>query len=204
MNSTQSLLAIVIGIILLNSCSIEKRLHRPGYHIEWKSNHHQRSTSLNTNDTSDEQQLNSDNQKIDETAEIGNSNPTVIADSTNLYQNGAERSQKEKIQQRVKSYLSSAISTPIKSISTELKGGIEEEKVRLGTEENAIGSFVCSLITWLAIFGVGQLFAYAAIILGFISLAKIKRHPDQYSGKGLAIAGIIIATIALLIVFTSA
>lgn len=204
MNSTLSFLAIIIGIILLNSCSIEKRLHRPGYHIEWKGNHHQSSTSLQIADTSYKQQINSSDQNIDESAEIAHSNPTVIADSTNQHQNDTEKTPKEKIQQCVTRYLASSISTPMKSISIELKGGIEEEKVRPGTEENAIGSFVCSLVTWLAIFGVGQLFAYAAIILGLISLAKIKKQPDQYSGKGLAIAGIIIAAIALIIVYTSA
>lgn len=39
----------------------------------------------------------------------------------------------------------------------------------------------------------------AAIIIGAISLSRIKRHPERYKGKSLAIGGIVLGVLAILI-----
>lgn len=36
MKSTCCIFSLLIGILLLASCTIEKRLHQPGWHVEWK------------------------------------------------------------------------------------------------------------------------------------------------------------------------
>ena len=47
-------------------------------------------------------------------------------------------------------------------------------------------------------------FAVSAIIMGFIALSQIKKDPDRYTGKGMAIAGIIcgFCAIALTLAYT--
>ncbi len=42
----------------------------------------------------------------------------------------------------------------------------------------------------------------AAIIFGHIALSKLKNNPDIYSGKGLAIAGLILGYLGLVIAIT--
>lgn len=42
------LLITVTLIVSISSCSIQKRLHRPGYHIEWNNQHKSTSTTLTT------------------------------------------------------------------------------------------------------------------------------------------------------------
>ena len=56
----------------------------------------------------------------------------------------------------------------------------------------AIGSLVCGLF-WM--WGIGSI---AAIILGYIALRQIRRDPFRLTGKGMAIAGIVLGWIGVL------
>ncbi|MDM7923141.1 MAG: DUF4190 domain-containing protein [Pyrinomonadaceae bacterium] len=43
----------------------------------------------------------------------------------------------------------------------------------------------------------GLLLSPAAVIMGIIAMSQIKRNPDQYTGRGLAIAGIVTGSVFL-------
>jgi len=60
----------------------------------------------------------------------------------------------------------------------------------------AIVGFICSILGFLV---AGLIMGICAIIFGTIALNKIKQDPDKYSGRGLAIAAIIIGIIVLLL-----
>ena len=46
---------------------------------------------------------------------------------------------------------------------------------------------------------VGVPLAVTALVLGIISMGKIRREPQAWKGRGMAIAGIAIASVALLL-----
>jgi hypothetical protein len=45
----------------------------------------------------------------------------------------------------------------------------------------------------------GPIFALIAVVLGVVALSLIKKNPQQYTGKPIALAGLITGGIALLI-----
>jgi hypothetical protein len=56
---------------------------------------------------------------------------------------------------------------------------------------------VSMTIGWCCYFGV--LTAPIAIVLGIIALSQIKNDPKKYSGKGMAIAGVVIGGLYFLL-----
>ena len=71
------------------------------------------------------------------------------------------------------------------------------------THPLAVASLVCGILSY----PVGcccQFFALplaiVAIVLGSLGLARIRAQPEQYSGTGLCIAGIVVAALGLLLV----
>jgi hypothetical protein len=64
------------------------------------------------------------------------------------------------------------------------------------TEKLGIVGLIFSIIGWIPLIGIP--FALLAIIFGSVSLAKIRRHPEKFKGKEIAIAGIVIWVIGLI------
>jgi hypothetical protein len=58
-----------------------------------------------------------------------------------------------------------------------------------------IVGFIASIVSF---FVLGFILGTLAIIFGFISLAKIKREPNKYKGRGLAIASIVLGVISVI------
>ena len=63
----------------------------------------------------------------------------------------------------------------------------------------AIASLVCGIIGGSPILSTASI---VAIVLGHIALVKIKKNPNKYSGKGIAITGLILGYIGLLLAIT--
>jgi len=58
----------------------------------------------------------------------------------------------------------------------------------------AIGGLVCSII---GLFIAGVILGTVGIISGAVGISKVNKHPEKYTGKGTAIASLIIGIIAL-------
>ncbi|MEO0732738.1 MAG: DUF4190 domain-containing protein [Bacteroidota bacterium] len=58
----------------------------------------------------------------------------------------------------------------------------------------AIASLVCGILGWFT-----GITAIPALILGFVSLSRFKRDPQYRTGKGMAIAGIILGGLVILL-----
>jgi hypothetical protein len=56
----------------------------------------------------------------------------------------------------------------------------------------AIGGLICSILGLLCC---GPVFSTLGLVLSVIGLAQIKDHPARYTGRGMALAGIILAVI---------
>ena len=64
-----------------------------------------------------------------------------------------------------------------------------ETNVPQKTNQLAIASLVCGIVSVFFCCSYGSPFNIAALVLGFIALSQIKQDPTQ-GGKGLAIGGI--------------
>ncbi len=61
----------------------------------------------------------------------------------------------------------------------------------------AISSFICGLLFIIPIFNI--IFSILALIFGVSALKAISKYSDELSGKGFAIAGIIMGIMAILL-----
>lgn len=58
----------------------------------------------------------------------------------------------------------------------------------------SIASLICGLLIWIPLLNMAL--GPLALILGIISINKIKNQPEKYTGQGMAIAGIILGSIS--------
>lgn len=61
----------------------------------------------------------------------------------------------------------------------------------------SIAALVCSLLFWIPL--LSWIFVILGLVLGIVSLVKIKKEPKKYAGKGMAIAAVIISAIIFLL-----
>ncbi|MGA1849184.1 MAG: DUF4190 domain-containing protein [Thermoplasmatota archaeon] len=76
-----------------------------------------------------------------------------------------------------------------------LKEDQEYRVIERKTSGFAIASLICSIV---GLFGMGLIMGVLGIVFGFIALGRIDDEPRFYSGKGLAVAGIIIGIISII------
>jgi hypothetical protein len=62
----------------------------------------------------------------------------------------------------------------------------------------AIGGVVCGV---LGLFCCGPIFSTLGLVFSLIGLSQINQNPSRYSGKGLAIAGIVLSVLGYLVFF---
>jgi hypothetical protein len=74
-----------------------------------------------------------------------------------------------------------------------LKEDQDYRVVERKTSGLAIASLICSIV---GLFGFGLIMGVLAVVFGFMAISRINDEPRFYSGKGLAIAGIIIGVIS--------
>ncbi len=67
------------------------------------------------------------------------------------------------------------------------------------TNSYAMAGLVCSILAWICCCGFP--FNLLGLVFSLIGLSQIKRHPELYEGRGLAIAGLILSIASLLLTF---
>jgi hypothetical protein len=188
-------------VLIFQSCTIQKRQHLPGYHIEWK-----------TNDAYSElQNLKSeDNEVIPDivnTAVVEEIAPTQVVSAekiqddaiasavvVNSNQETTTRSQiKQQDPGKVRRLtFPSIIHSPAKM----LFGGLHpEDKPR--TDGMSIAAMVCGIVGVL-IPGTGIILSILAIIFGAIGMGRTSRN-TELKGKGMAITGLVLGILGLLV-----
>jgi hypothetical protein len=70
------------------------------------------------------------------------------------------------------------------------------------TNSYATAGLVCSILAWICCCGFP--FNLLGLVFSLTALSQIRRHPEVYEGRGLAIAGLILSIVSLLLTFGAA
>lgn len=190
-SSLKTLCFFILILSILNSCTIEKRLFRPGYSIEWKGKriepnkaNHQENYNEESTESSILKEVNPEIElvKIDSLAKdeiIVNSK--LIKPQTN-----------NKTQRTFTSVLTKSSTT--KYIKNEVNREDEPFKNKPFAPESGLASLIFSVISiigWFLFVSNATFFTFAVvigfgllgIILGAIAIKDHKRNPDKYLRK---------------------
>jgi len=192
---------LLIVLIALHSCSLEKRLYEPGYHVEWRNS----AKHLHSNNAlakTEESQRHLESEPIVETEtdqpKEYNSAEVLQSQETSSLSSSIKNEViiNDKIQKPIASNTSGKNSTTSVSLSEQTTLASEEtlqapkETASEGAkiEPLAIVSVISALVG-LLLWGT-IILGPAAAIMGLISLRKIKKDPTKWKGKWIAYLGI--------------
>jgi hypothetical protein len=65
------------------------------------------------------------------------------------------------------------------------------------TNSYATAGLVCSILAWICCCGFP--FNLLGLVFSLTALSQIRRHPEVYEGRGLAIAGLVLSIVSLLL-----
>jgi hypothetical protein len=203
MKNIYFILAVII--VFAQSCSIQKRQHMPGYHIEWNTNE---SHSEVQREKKPEQAMDIAEYDVAIEAEAvaqplqqevqASNTDAQVASLRNLEEEEApvngNNTVKNDSEKRTKQRLTfpSIIHSPAKM----LFGGINPED-RPRTDGLSIAAMVCGIVG-VVLPGSGIILSILAIIFGGIGMGRTSRNPEL-SGKGMAITGLVLGIVGLLV-----
>lgn len=198
---------IILVLIFLTSCGIEKRIYRPGYHLYSKHNIH-----IDKINSSSKKPIKSfgikdkiiiDSAYVTDTENENNivTENTLITSSQNnkdLFLGKHEMLKNSNI--KIKVVFQEKTKENVITAS-------EKNKNMLETNNWAILAFIFSLLGILSVLSAAiisssfiillPLFTISGIIFGLKGLKEIKKDSTKWKGKGLSIAGIVIGIIIL-------
>ena len=195
----KKIIFVLSSILLMASCSMEKRVHMSGYHMEWNNKkYHPAKNEITGNDNSKKDLALVDksenisntnenaNKAIEDNISVSIENDKIIIPQTEKYnlkssQISNKIEEEEEIKASFRSEFKKGANKIIKYISDDPK-----------TNGMAIAGFVCSLV---GLFLFGFILGVLAIIFSAIGLGKINKEPSKWKGRGLAIAGLIVGII---------
>lgn len=183
------IITLVLAVILITNCTIEKKRYSKGYHIEWNKNHSTSKTivveevktekvtlvSKQIEDKEESQNVpkpellvNTSNKKETIKVEEGEE----IANSFEIVTNDNEKIQAVTVQSPVDDYV----------------------EVKSEIDTYAMTSLVFGILGFLVLPIIGNVLA---IIFALLSFERISKSPDQYSGKSMAIAGLVLGILGI-------
>jgi hypothetical protein len=195
---------ILFTVFLLGACTITKRVHNPGWHVEWKSTHSSGKESEQVAAHVSMTERQTPNESIS-TQELEESQITA----ENLYSPENSTFSDHQDPQGVKAGESIRIEQGAAKMSK-----IDDEKEEALSKNEEPGAkkvhplakaALISLILSIVTLGLGAL---VAMILARIALKKIKSDPEQWTGRKMALTVLIISSVLfvplmLLILFIS-
>jgi hypothetical protein len=204
MKNIYFILAVII--VFAQSCTIQKRQHLPGYHIEWntKDSHSEVQREKKPEQALDiaehdvvlaaevaAQPLEQEIQTIGTVAEIAKSRD-LEEETAPINGNSKAKSHSDKLTKQRFTFPSS-IHSPVKL----LFGGIKpEDKPR--TDGMSIAAMVCGILSFFVPI-LGLVLAILAIIFGGVGLGRTNRDPEL-KGRGMAVTGLVLGIIGMLFV----
>jgi hypothetical protein len=208
-------LPVLIVLFLFASCTITKRLHNPGWHVEWK-------TSVNKSQAQDNSSNSSSSvdQRIENSSETTPSNSQTMnvveaeqANETSTYEAHSSKDVPIEENQSLESKNATAESADRKQLS--VMNPIEPRVDPLGILSIVSGSIalifllnICFLLSdngWNAIFGLSYpwlffivlVFAVVGLILALKGIKHIRQNPELYKRKNIAWTGFGISAASL-------
>jgi len=199
---------LLIAVVALASCSVEKRQHTGGYHVEWHS--------WNNNA---KKQVSSDVAEKPATTEAIEQNAAVASQQIDLSKPVAEVAVVEADSEVIisEAAANTAATTVAKTEKAERKSNKESVKkmldfgssigsVGVAQEESkakglGVAGMVCGIVglvfCWVPFFGF--ILSLLGCVMGGVQLSKIKKNPDSYGGKGQAVTGLVVGIVGLAI-----
>jgi hypothetical protein len=194
-------LLIVFTIVFISSCTIQKRQHLPGYHIEWKGSEAKRSESVQKM-PSDFSSIPSYTEEIKQEAIHGS---THVADSPKVEPKQAEvevaksgSAPASEISGK-KKHTGMKLTFPLSFRSpVQLLTGKAMPDEGKKTDGISIAAMVCGILAFF-VPTVGIVLAILAIVFGGIGMGRTRRNPEL-KGRGMAIAGLVLGILAFVVV----
>ena len=206
-------LLAVCGLLFVFGCSqqsevvngswIQKRKYTQGFHLQKASRDHKK-RSLAENERAvqekDTAKVNADRTaNLSAQAEMESAHPlreqrnvTPETSSASSEANTAPSEAKEATDLNRKE-----IRRAVKAAENTESGAVQEYYATRRVEGLSLASFLVAIVGLLV---ATIILAPTAAILGIIGLSKINKYPDMYSGRGFAIAGIIIGIVGLILI----
>jgi len=194
-------LLIVFTIVFISSCTIQKRQHLPGYHIEWKGSEAKRSESVQKM-PSDFSSIPSYTEEIKQEAIHGS---THVADNPKVEPKQAEvevaksgsapasEISGKKKHTGMKLTFPLSLRSPVQLLTG--KAMPDEGKK---TDGISIAAMVCGILAFV-VPTVGIVLAILAIVFGGIGMGRTRRNPEL-KGRGMAITGLVLGILAFVVV----
>ena len=204
MKSIYFILAVII--VFAQSCTIQKRQHLPGYHIEWNTNesHSQVQSEKIQLQLSDvaiqdvavasevvpqhlQQEVQANHSDAESVSPIGLEDEAAI-----IKEDKASKIHSEKpVKQRLT--FPSIIHSPARMF---FGGTTPEDRPR--TDGMSIAAMVCGIVGLVSP-GAGIILSILAIIFGGVGMGRTRRNPEL-RGRGMAITGLVLGIVG--VVFT--
>jgi hypothetical protein len=190
----------VVGIVLIliiftiSSCTLTKRHYQPGYHVEWhmgKKVSNLDPEKVVVKEALSAQKSESYYQEVEEPVLIASENSDQWIE---YYTSSDTKNHVNNVQK-----LSEHQSESVTQSNNQLLG--EKSLTQKQTDEPVI-HWTAGAALGLGILGFVVPFfpSIAAIVFGIVALNKINSEPDNYKGRGLAIAGIVLGALGLVFI----
>ncbi len=196
--------------VFITSCSVDKRLYRPGYKIDWSSNNKVQLPAAEKIPHIPEPTVaenNTENISTDSLLQLSSDEDKTIADKaeSNAACNGYASHRRVEALAPVTKPNASASKKEQRKIdfNSGFKKGfqllIPDEPVKL--MPLALASLILGILSIVAYYGAFVL-GVLAIVFGAVALYKIRQNPGMYRGRGMAMWGFILGIISLAVVTT--
>jgi hypothetical protein len=176
---------------IIGSCTITKRVHNPGWHVEWKSNHSRANeTALVAADVSKTERHTPNESVSPQEFEVSRTTDENLYFPENSTFSDQQDPQAVKTGEAIRVEQGAAKTSKLDEEKEEAFSKNEEpgaKKVH-PLAKAALISLILSLVT----FGLGML---VAIILSRIALKKIKSDPEHWTGRKMALTVLIISSV---------
>ncbi len=201
------LLYVLISITLLHSCTIQKRVHRKGYHIEWLKSHDDFSESQNTVIIPKETKEPEIIQTSSGPTTITSKSPITISNSCGPDTVSVENKIVSKAKpQEPNQPADDGITINFLNVSERKDNPsdylpLNEPRKTMEIEKTGIWAFALSELGYFLPGPLAVLTFLIAILLAIISLRKISRYNERYLGKGFSLFALIASVIGFMLLF---
>jgi hypothetical protein len=197
----QLFVLVIIGITF--SCSVEKRVHMPGYAVNIKNQAKSSENEVKESayhlykiifEPNNSHAINTDKSIVENTNVLLTSNNSLYLPIDLTKENNVHS-----ISSLIKNEKNEIAFQTVRQLRKELK----TNELQVGT----INSSSDKVVHWGAIVGLstgvvglfifGILFGICAIVFSSIALGSINKNPEKYKGKGMAIAGLVIGIVGI-------
>lgn len=191
-------------VFIIQSCTIQKRQHLPGYHIEWNLQHSRSEARLSKETQKEETVTQVETLEIAKTPEIQKQQPTAentaeVNESPAVESKLFSSNSAKHVEKKLDNSRKHKVNFPLTIHSpAKLLFGSKSSDGERRTDGISIAAMICGILSFFVPV-VGLVLAILAIVFGGIGIGRTNRNPEL-KGRGMAITGLILGILGLLFV----